>query len=174
VKPASLALAGLLLASTTTHAAVLDKSPSGFTVENTVLVPVAPVVAWNAFVDQVDEWWPKDHSWWGKDGKFTIDPRAGGCFCEVAGKRSALHMTVSFVDAPHKMRMLGGQGPLQGMGLDGVMEWTFASAEGGTKITLRYVAGGYTTTDLVKFSAIVDKVQGIQLGGLAAYLQKPR
>ena len=162
----------LMLASPPAHAAVVDKSPAGFTVENTVVVPVAPAIAWDALVDHVDEWWPKDHSWWGKDGKFTIDPRAGGCFCEIAGKRSAQHMTVAFVDPPGNMRLLGGLGPLQGMGLDGAMEWTLAPAEGGTKITWRYTAGGYTTTDLVKFSAIVDKVQGIQLGGLAAYLRR--
>ena len=34
------------------------------------------------------------------------------------------------------------------------------------------VAGGYTPTDLVKFSAIVDRVQATQLGGLAAFLGK--
>jgi hypothetical protein len=68
--------------------------------------------------------------------------------------------------------MTGGLGPLQGLGLDGVMDWTFAPAEGGTRITLRYVAGGYTTTDLVKFAAVVDHVQGLQLGGLADFLSK--
>jgi hypothetical protein len=165
-------LAILALACASASAAVVDKSAAGFTVENSVVVPVDAKVAWDGFVGHVDEWWPKDHSWWGAEGKFTIDPRAGGCFCETAGKRSAQHMVVSFVDPPGMMRMTGGLGPLQGMGLTGALEWTFTPAPGGTKITLRYVAGGYTTTDLVKFSAIVDKVQGIQLGGLAAFLQK--
>lgn len=166
-----LAAAALTFASTT-HAAVLDKSAAGFTIENTVTVPVEPKAAWRAFVHDVDRWWPKDHSWWGKDGRFSIDPRAGGCFCEVSGKRSAQHMRVAFVDPPHTMRLLGALGPLQGMGLDGAMEWKFEPVDGGTKITLRYVAGGYTTTDLVKFAPIVDQVQGIQLNRLAAYLQK--
>jgi uncharacterized protein YndB with AHSA1/START domain len=173
MKNALLALA--VLAASPAHAAVLDSSASGFTVENIVVVPVKPEVAWDGLVNHVDAWWPKSHSWWGKDGTFTIDPRAGGCFCETAGARSALHMTVGFVDAPGKLRLLGGLGPLQGMGLSGAMDFTLTPADGGgTKITLRYVAGGYTTTDLVKFSAIVDKVQGIQLGGLAAFLQQKR
>jgi uncharacterized protein YndB with AHSA1/START domain len=153
-------------------AKVLDSSPAGFTVENSVIVPVDAKAAWKALVHDVDRWWPKDHSWFGKDGRFSIDARAGGCFCEKAGARQAQHMTLSFVDPGTTLRMTGGLGPLQGLGLDGVMDWTFAPAEGGTRITLRYVAGGYTTTDLVKFAAVVDHVQGLQLGGLADFLSK--
>jgi hypothetical protein len=156
-----------------THAAsakVVDSRDSGFTVENTVVVPVDTTTAWNALVDDVDRWWPKDHSWFGKDGKFTIDPVAGGCFCERAGARQALHMTISFVAPGEHLRMLGGLGPLQGMGLGGALDWEFAKVPEGTRITLRYIAGGYTTQDLKKFVVIVDQVQGIQLGGLAKYL----
>jgi uncharacterized protein YndB with AHSA1/START domain len=154
------------------HAKVLDSRPTGLTVENSVTVAADSDAVWNALVKHVDEWWPKEHSWFGKDGKFRIDARAGGCFCENAGQREALHMTVSFADPGHLLRMLGGLGPLQGMGLSGVMEWRLQPAEGGTRITLHYVAGGYTTEDLVKFAPVVDQVQGIQLGGLADYLSK--
>jgi uncharacterized protein YndB with AHSA1/START domain len=165
-------LSAALLHSPLAAAKVLDSSPAGFTVENSVVVPVDAKVAWSALVKDVDRWWPKDHSWFGKDGKFSIDARAGGCFCEKAGARQAQHMTVSFVDPGATLRMIGGLGPLQGLGLDGVMDWALAPADGGTTITLRYVAGGYTTTDLVKFAAVVDQVQGLQLGGLAAFLSK--
>ena len=164
------------LAAAPSYAAVVDSSPAGFTVENSVIVPAGANVSWNALVHHVDEWWPKEHSWFGKQGKFSIEPRAGGCFCEKAGNRQALHMTVSFVDPGHSLRMLGGLGPLQKLGLTGTMDWIFEPVGGGgsTKITLRYVAGGYTTTDLVKFAKVVDEVQGLQLGGLAGYLSKAR
>lgn len=149
---------------------VVDSSASGFTVENVVVVPVDAQKAWDALVGDVDRWWPKEHSWWGKDGKFTIDPVAGGCFCERSGARQAMHMTIGFVDPARTLRMLGGLGPLQGMGLSGALDWKLAPAEGGTQITLRYVAGGYTTQDLTQFAVIVDQVQGLQLGGLASFL----
>jgi uncharacterized protein YndB with AHSA1/START domain len=165
-------LAGLSLQASTAGARMLHSSAAGFTIENTVTVPVDAKVAWNALVKDVDRWWPKDHSWFGKEGKFSIEPRAGGCFCEKAGARQAQHMTVSFVEPGATLRMIGGLGPLQGLGLDGVMDWTFTPSEGGTKITLRYVAGGYTTTDLVQFAPVVDRVQGQQLGGLAAFLSR--
>ncbi len=163
----------LALIATSASANVIDSKPSGFTIENVVTVPVTPDAAWNALVDHVDDWWPKGHSWFGKDGKFRIEPRAGGCFCETSGRREVMHMSVSFTDPGRLLRMLGGLGPLQGMGLTGVMDWKFEAVDGGTRITLHYVAGGYTTEDLVKFAPIVDQVQGQQLGGLATYLSKP-
>ena len=81
-------------------------------------------------------------------------------------------MTVVFVDPGKTLRMTGGLGPLQGMGLSGALEWRFAEEKGGTRITLWYRAGGYTPDDLGKFVPVIDKVQGLQLGGLADYLHK--
>ena len=151
--------------------AVKSSSPAGFTIENSEIVPVDAATAWRALVEDVDRWWPRDHTWWGAESKLSIEPRAGGCFCEIAGSRQARHMEVVFVDPSLVLRMTGGLGPLQGMGLHGALEWRLEKAEGGTRITLRYQAGGYTPDDLAKFAPVVDKVQGLQLGGLANYLR---
>jgi hypothetical protein len=153
------------------HAEVKDASASGFTVENSTVVPVDAAAAWHALIGRVDSWWPKEHSWWGAASKLSIDARAGGCFCEMAGNRQAQHMRVVFVDPPKMLRMIGGLGPLQGMGLSGVLEWRMAAVDGGTRITLWYRAGGYTPDDLGKFAHVVDSVQALQLGGLANYLR---
>jgi uncharacterized protein YndB with AHSA1/START domain len=152
-------------------AEVKDASPAGFTVENSAVVAADPQTAWKALVDSVDSWWPKDHSWWGQASRLSIDARAGGCFCETAGERWAQHMQVVFADPGRLLRMTGGLGPLQGMGLSGVLEWRLAALDKGTRITLWYRAGGYTPDDLSKFAAVVDHVQALQLGGLADYLR---
>lgn len=151
---------------------VKDQAPNGFTLENSQWVPVDPGTAWKAFVHDVGRWWPADHSWWGDASKLSISEKAGGCFCEIDGAQQAWHMTVTFVDPGKLMRMTGGLGPLQGMGLDGALEWRFVEEKGGTRITLWYRAGGYTPDDLSKFVPVIDKVQGLQLGGLADYLRK--
>lgn len=168
--------AAALMSASHAQAEILDQAANGFTVQNSQWVPVTPEVAWRGFVDDVGRWWPADHSWWGDASKLVIQPRAGGCFCEMDGDRQAWHMTVSFVEPGKLMRMTGGLGPLQGMGLSGALEWRFIEENGGTRITLWYRAGGYTPDDLRKFAPVVDKVQGLQLGGLAEYLrkQKPR
>jgi uncharacterized protein YndB with AHSA1/START domain len=157
---------------------VKDSSPSGFTIENSVLVPVSAATAWSALVNDVDLWWPKDHSWWGRESKLAIDARAGGCFCEIAGDRQAQHLQVVFVSPPTLLRLNGALGPMQGMGLSGVLEWRLQAADGGTRITLWYRVGGYSPDDLRQLAPVVDRVQGLQLGGLANYLNeksgKPR
>jgi uncharacterized protein YndB with AHSA1/START domain len=153
------------------RAEVKDASPSGFTIENSVVVSVDAATAWQALIGSIDSWWPKDHTWWGQASRLTIDARAGGCFCEVAGDRQAQHMQVVFTDPPKLLRMMGGLGPLQGMGLSGVLEWRLNAEASGTRITLWYRAGGYTPDDLSKLAAPVDAVQALQLGGLANYLR---
>jgi uncharacterized protein YndB with AHSA1/START domain len=155
------------------HAVVIDATASGFTLENTIHVPADAETAWRALVDDVGRWWPRDHTWWGEQGMLAIDARAGGCFCERNGPQQALHMLVTFVDPGKLLRMTGGLGPLQGMGLNGALEFRFAPAEGGgTTITLFYRVGGYTPDDLAQFAPLVDQVQAQQLRALGDYLER--
>jgi hypothetical protein len=174
VNQSVLALAVLVAAAAAAPCAfaeVKDAAPDGFTVENSQWVPAVPEVAWRAFAHDVGKWWPADHTWWGDASKLSISEKAGGCFCEINGAREAWHMTVTFVDPGKLMRMTGGLGPLQGMGLSGALEWRFVPENDGTRITLYYRVGGYSPDDLGKFAPVVDKVQGSQLAGLANYVR---
>jgi hypothetical protein len=67
----------------------------------------------------------------GRAATVTVDARAGGCFCEIARDRLAQHMQVVFAEPERMLRMIGGLGPLQGMGLSGVLEWRITAADGG-------------------------------------------
>ena len=153
--------------------AVESAAPGGFRVRNTIEVPVEPEMAWSALVAEVDRWWPRDHTWWGEASTLSIEAKAGGCFCEVAGARQAEHMRVAFVDPPKLLRMTGGLGPLQGMGLHGALEWQIDAIDGGSRITLTYQVGGYSPQDLTAFAPIVDQVQALQLGVLGTFLTPP-
>ena len=112
---ATAAVAALALG--TAQAEIKDSTPNGFTIENSQVVPVDAKTAWNALVNDVGQWWPKDHTWWGDARKLSIQPRAGGCFCEINGEQQAWHMTVTFVDpgqhAAHdrRPRPAAGHGP---------------------------------------------------------------
>lgn len=159
------------------QAEVKDAAANGFTVENSGVVPVDAAAAWRGLVDEVDAWWPKDHSWWGSESRLTIQARAGGCFCELAGDRQAEHLAVTFVDPGRTLRMTGGLGPLQGMGLHGALEFRLEPVDTGntgapaaTRITLYYRVGGYSPDDLSRFAPVVDRVQAQQLAGLLAHL----
>lgn len=163
----------LAVATTPAAAAVLDQGDAGFTVENSVVVPVDAQTAWSALVNEVGRWWPSSHTWTGKASNLSIDARAGGCFCERGDGIEAQHMAIGYVQPGVLLRMTGGLGPLQGMGFHGALEWRFAKVEGGTRITLWYRAGGYSPKPLGDFVKVVDQVQGLQLGGLAEFLRRP-
>ncbi len=152
------------------RAEVKDQAANGFTVENSQWVPVSADLAWRGLVD-VSRWWPADHTWCGSAANLSIQPAAGGCFCEIDGARQARHMQVLFVEEGKLLRMAGGLGPLQGMGWDGVLEFRLVAEGEGTRITLWYRAGGYAPDDVTALAAAVDRVQAAQLLGLAELLR---
>src|SRR5262245_8323952 len=103
------------------QAKVVSSSAGGFVIENSAVVPADAHTAWRALVDDVGKWWPADHTWFGRSENLRIDARAGGCFCEIDGDRQVQHMTIGFADPGSLLRMLGGLGPLQGMGMYGAL-----------------------------------------------------
>jgi uncharacterized protein YndB with AHSA1/START domain len=171
----ALALAGALtcLGALPARAELLSSSPSGFSMEQRIEVPSDIERTWEALTGEIDAWWPRDHTWWGAESRLSIRARAGGCFCERAGQRQAEHMRVVFVDPPATLRLVGGLGPLQGMGLHGALQFSLKALEGGgTEVRMGYVAGGYSTTDLSEFAPVVDRVQALQLDGLRQHLSE--
>jgi hypothetical protein len=68
--------------------------------------------------------------------------------------------------------MLGGLGPLQGMGIYGALDWKFEAAEGGSGSRCACHASGYFPEDFAELVPVVDRVQGLQLGGLVEYLKR--
>ncbi len=169
--------AGLLLSlccAGIANAEVADRAPNGFTVSNTVVVDATPSRSWDALINEIGLWWPADHTWFGDAGTLSIDPVAGGCFCERNGQQQAQHLTVSHVDPGKLLRMLGGLGPLQGMGLHGVLDFQLEALDKQrTQITMQHRVGGYSPDDLGEFATVVDQVQALQLNSLAKHLTAP-
>lgn len=163
----------LLLASPGfVNSEVQSIAETGFILENKIQVAADAATTWQAFVEEVDNWWPKDHSWWLEEGTFSIEPYAGGCFCERASDgRSAEHMHIAFVDPGKALGMTGGLGPLQGMGMFGALTFTFTEIENGTQVTMTYQVNGINPDGFEQLAPIVDTVQGLQIGGLQRFLE---
>lgn len=163
------ALALLLIIAPFAHAEpkVTAQSEYGFITDNVVTINASPDEVWQKLIYGVDTWWPKDHSWWGQDGTFSISPKAGGCFCETAGDKSAEHLHVVFVDPNKKLVMTGGLGPLQGMGLFGALTFELTEQDDSTKVSMTYRVHGYYPDGYQQLAPIVAQVQGLQLQGLA-------
>lgn len=176
-----LAFALALSASAAPVAAkVAEASDRGFIVRHQVEVPVSPAQAWSVLLKPA-EWWSSQHTWSGSAANLSVDPRPGGCFCEVlpdpassaASPRGGVeHMRIVFVDNARTLRMTGALGPLQPDAATGTMTIQLKPADGGghTQIWLEYVVGGYLRTPAEKLAPAVDGVLGEQIGRLAAKL----
>lgn len=165
IKTLVIGLATLVLYSPMSAAEVTQVSQIGFVVTNKVSVPVNAEQAYSIFISDVDKWWPKDHSWWGQEGTFSIDAQAGGCFCEIAGSRSAEHMHIVFVDPQKTLTMTGALGPPQGLGLTGALTFQFTAKDNHTTVSMTNSVHGIFDGDFEQLANIVDQVQSMQING---------
>lgn len=160
----------LLLATHMASAEVMNKSATGFNLKITADVPVTPAVAYAQFLN-IGQWWVASHTWYGSAENLSIEPRAGGCFCEISGDNEVLHMLVTFVKPDAEIKMVGGLGPLQMMGIHGGMSWRFEALDDGTtRIIQTYNVTGYAPGGLSDIADIVDAVQTSQLNALVSKL----
>lgn len=149
--------------SLTAYSEVVSKAPNGFYIKSSVLVPVTSEQAYLKFL-AVDQWWMEDHTYFGSRDNLSIEPKAGGCFCEKEGGKEVMHMTVSYVNPGKVVRLLGGLGPMQGMGLSGALTFQFEPVDQETSmITQEYRVTGYSPDGLEALADIVDQVQTAQL-----------
>lgn len=155
------------------HAELIVKSDTGFVTRTTATVVTSPAETWDVLVAPA-RWWNKAHTWSGDAANLTLDPSAGGCFCEAlpaAGSGlggSVEHMRVIHSSPGKVLRLSGALGPLQSEGLQGTLTITFKPVEAGTRIMFEYVVGGYMRFKTDEIAPAVDGVMREQLGRLAA------
>lgn len=162
-----LAMAALLLAAPAA-AEVVAVSDTGFTVTHKLIVAAPPVQVWQALV-RPGLWWDSAHTYSGDARNLTLDPRAGGCWCEKTANGGVEHLRVVYVAAPATLRLTGGLGPLQAMPVTGVMTFELKPLGAGTEATLTYAVAG---SGLAPVAAPVDGVLGLQWARLKAAAEK--
>jgi uncharacterized protein YndB with AHSA1/START domain len=158
-------LAAVVLA-TPAAAEVVEATDSGFTVSNTRTVAASADRAWSAIVTP-QRWWSAAHSWSGNAANFSLDPVAGGCFCERWAAGSVVHARVIHAVKGKQLRLRGALGPLQGEALVGTLTFTLEPDGSSTKITMDYIVGGHARFALKDIAPAVDGVMKEQISGLA-------
>lgn len=146
----------------------------GFVSQHSLLLNTSPTRAYQALTTDIAQWWDAEHSYSGQAENFSLDAKAGGCFCEkLPNGGSVEHMRVAFADPGKRLRLLGGLGPLQEMAVSGSMDFILqAEGENKTRLTYRYSVGGYLPGGLKPLANPVDQVQLGQLTRLQAYVDK--
>lgn len=157
----------------TARAEVTVAGLGGFTVSENFHTTATPVRLWSVLVTP-SRWWDAEHTWSGNPANLTLEPKAGGCWCEtLPGGGSAQHMAVDFVDPGKTLRMRGALGPLGVLAVMGVMGIVIAPEGADTTVTLSYQVGGFVPVDLAPLAPDVDAVLSAQMTRLKAEAEKP-
>jgi len=155
--------------ATPASAEVVESATGGFATHDSAVVAADREAVWNALIHP-EGWW--SHTWSNDSSNLSLDPQAGGCFCETIpagdgwGEGSVEHMRVIMVMPGSTLRMSGSLGPLQSEGLVGTLTVTLEPAEAGTRINWDYVTGGEARFPAAQFAPVVDGVQTEFLTGL--------
>lgn len=154
------------------QAAVEQSAEDGFLVVHTIITRVSPLHAYLA-ITQPSKWWLADHTWSGSAANLTLEARPGGCFCETWKGGGVQHMRVVWVTPPSELRLEGSLGPLQSMGLSGLLRFEIAPQDAGSSVRLSYRVSGDSLQSLTALAPAVDGVLGAQLGSLQRLLNAP-
>lgn len=153
------------------HASVERSDPGGFVVGGTLNIERSPEQVW-ALLGRPADWWEASHTFSGSAANLSLEPRAGGCFCEAlpGSGGSVAHMQVVHARPAGLLVLDGALGPLQGEAVTGRLTIELVpDAQGqGTRLTWVYVVGGYSRTPLATLAGPVDSVMATQFSRLAA------
>ena len=145
---------------------VVDRQPNGFELSRTVHIAAAPDKVYAALV-RIGRWWDPAHTYSQDASNLSLDPTAGGCFCERLPRGgSVVHGRVIYVAPGRTLRLDGALGPLQAMGAVGRLTFDLTAKDGGTDLRQVYVVGGYVKGGLDAWAAPVDGVLGLQTARL--------
>jgi hypothetical protein len=148
-------------------AAVTASTPDGFTIEHRVVAPVPPAQAWARLVS-LGKWWEGSHSYSGDAANLSIDPRAGGCWCErLPSGGSVEHARIIQAVPGRLLRASGGFGPLQSEPVAAILTVTLKPVAAGTEIAMRYAVAGPLPGGVQAFAGPVDTVLTTQFDRLA-------
>ncbi|HEY6644756.1 SRPBCC family protein [Povalibacter sp.] len=153
------------------HAEIVNAAPNGFNLRHVAeAAGVPPTTVWAALSD-IGKWWDPEHTYSGDSRNLSLDPVAGGCFCEKLSLYAGLeHARVVYAQPAKTLRLVGALGPLQEFGVSGALTWQLEAAGGGSRITVTYNVGGFADRPLADWAPIVDEVVGNQVRRLARFV----
>jgi hypothetical protein len=171
----SIAMLLILTLAPSATADVVESTTNGFTTKTATEISGVTRAVYVALTAQVGSWWDPQHTWSGDPRNMTIDPRAGGCFCEtLANGGSVQHMTVILAEPGKMLRMRGALGPLQELAVVGTITWSLTEVGSRTRVEMSYVVGGYMQGGFATVAKLVDGVLATQVQRLKQYIESGR
>ena len=165
-------LLALLLAAVApaAHADIKAAASDGFLVVHSARIDASPARIY-ALLPAVDRWWSGSHTYSGDATNLTLDPQAGGCFCERWKDGSVAHGRVVLALRDQLLRIDTALGPLQGKAVTGVLTFQLVPDGNATVLTLAYRVNGATGSALDKDAPAVDRVLSEQFARLTRLVE---
>lgn len=138
----------------------------GFVSQHEIDIGAPPARVFEALTEEIGGWWDSAHTHSGDALGLTLDER---CLCEsLPDAGFVVHLQVDFWRPGKTLRLSGGLGPLQALGVAGSMTFAFTATEAGTRLSYRYAVSGRGAG---AWAEPVDRVQLGQLERLARYVE---
>ncbi len=152
---------------------VLGSAANGFQIEIKTEISDSPRQVYDGIVDRVGEWWDESHTYSGNSKNLYIEAKEKGWFGEKLPDGGFVrHLQVVYVQPGKAIRMIGGLGPLQEMGVYGTLTIKLTqAADNKTLLTLLYNVSGFDPNGLDKIAAPVDRVLAEQVHRLKAFVE---
>ena len=148
---------------------VIASAEDGFQVKVVKQTKADSKVAFHSMIHEFSNWWNGDHSFSGDAKNLSMDLEKGCMFEKLPEGGFVRHMEIVFYQPHQTLRLSGGLGPLQGMGVSGSLTFTLTENESGTKIEMTYNVVGSKFQQLDKIAAPVNQVLTEQMERLQKF-----
>ena len=116
-----IAVAALSLLAESAPAEVLGAAAHGFRIQIDSTINAEPHQVYEAFVD-IAKWWDKNHTYSGRAENLYFETKPKGWFGEKLPNGGFVrHMQIVYLEPGKEIRMSGGIGPLQELGVAGAL-----------------------------------------------------
>lgn len=160
----------LPLLAITAQAAVTHADAASLQIEHRIIVHTDAPTSFEG-LRHIERWWSGEHTYSGDASRLKLDARAGGCWCEVWAEGEIEHGRVLYLKRDAQLRIDGALGPLQGLAVNAVLDFSLTQGKDGTQIDLVYRVNGSAASKLDTLAPVIDKVLGEQLQRLQAHLE---
>lgn len=176
IGPLAMTVAVALTQASVARAEVRAVERESFSIHHEQDVAASPDAVFAA-LSQPGAWWNPEHSWSGDTQRFSLEPRAGGCWCEsLPNGGSVEHGRIISYDPGRRLIVMQSLlGPLQTMAIAGRLSWRVEPVEGEparSRIAWTYQVAHVPTGNPAQDAALaagVDAVMREQMGRLAMH-----
>lgn len=145
------------------QADVVSSDDGGFQIVITETIEGDAKEVFLTLTEDFSKWWDPAHSYSGNADNLAINLEKS-CLLETLPDGGFVrHMEIVYIQPGKSLRMTGGLGPLQEMGVNGAMTFALSEKEGKTQIKLTYNVSGFTGLQLQKLAEPVNGVLSAQL-----------